>query len=112
MRASARTILAVICATGVVTAAATSGGSALAAGQASTTAIHTTAATRPWLPPTPTYWPQMVGEQSTRSQTITSGVQYNTDTYQTVGGAQKAQVLNIDLTNPNIKFGGPAPSPA
>ncbi|HUN35414.1 MAG TPA: phosphodiester glycosidase family protein, partial [Trebonia sp.] len=105
MRASARTILAVICATGVVTAAATSGGSALAAGQASTTAIHTTAATRPWLPPTPTYWPQMVGEQSTRSQTITSGVQYNTDTYQTVGGAQKAQVLNIDLTNPNIKFG-------
>ncbi|HTU71929.1 MAG TPA: phosphodiester glycosidase family protein [Trebonia sp.] len=105
MRATARTILAVICATGAITAAATSGGSALAASGASTTAIHTTAASRPWLPSTPTYWPQVVGQQATRPQTITSGVQWNTDTYQTVGGAQKAQVLNIDLTNPNLHFG-------
>jgi Phosphodiester glycosidase/Bacterial Ig-like domain (group 2) len=105
MRATARTILAIICATGAVTAAATSGGSALAAGQASSTAIHATAASRPWLPPTPTYWPQVVGQQSTRPQAITSGLQWNTDTYQTVGGAQKAQVMNIDLTNSNLRFG-------
>jgi exopolysaccharide biosynthesis protein len=105
MRASARTILAVICATGAVTAAATSGGSALAASHASNTAIATTAASRPWLPPTPTYWPQVVGEQSTRSQTITSGAQVHTETYQTVGGAQQAQVMNIDLTNKNLRFG-------
>jgi exopolysaccharide biosynthesis protein len=105
MRASARTILAVICAAGAVTAAATSGGSASAASHASNTAIKTTAASRPWLPPTPTYWPQVVGEQSTRPQAITSGAQWHTDTYQTVGGAQKAQVMNIDLTNPNLRFG-------
>ena len=56
-------------------------------------------------PSTPTYWPQVVGQQSIRPQTITSGVQWNTDTYQTAGGAQKAQVMNIDLTNQNLRFG-------
>jgi hypothetical protein len=60
---------------------------------------------RPWLPPTPTYWPQVVGEQATRPQTITHGVSWHTETYQTVGGAQRAQVLNVDLTDPNIRFG-------
>jgi Phosphodiester glycosidase/Bacterial Ig-like domain (group 2)/Calcineurin-like phosphoesterase len=105
MRAPARTMLAIICAAGAVTAAATSGGSALAAGHASDTAVKTTAASRPWLPPSPTYWPQVVGEQSTRPQTITSGAQWHTETYQTVGGAQQAQVMNIDLTNPNLRFG-------
>lgn len=105
MRASARAILAVICAAGAVTAAATSGGSALAAGHAADTAIKNTAASRPWLPPTPTYWPQVVGEQSTRPQTITSGAQWHTETYQTVAGAQQAQVMDIDLANPNLRFG-------
>jgi hypothetical protein len=105
MRASARAILAIVCAVGAVTAAATSGGSALAASHASNTATNTTAASRPWLPSTPTYWPQVVGKQSTRPQTITSGAQWHTETYQTVGGAQKAQVMNVDLTNPNIRFG-------
>jgi len=105
MRAPARAILAVICATGAIAAAATSGGSALAASHASSTATSTTGASRSWLPPTPAYWPQVVGEQATRPQTITSGLRWNTETYQTVGGAQKAQVMNIDLTNPNIRFG-------
>jgi hypothetical protein len=108
MRGPARAILAIVCAAGAVTAAATSGGSALAAGQGSGAAragITTTAASRPWLPSTPTYWPQIVGEQSARPQTITSGAQWHTETYQTVGGAQKAQVMNIDLTNPNLRFG-------
>jgi hypothetical protein len=58
-----------------------------------------------WLPPTPTYWPQVVGEQATRPQTITHGVSWHTETYQTVGGAQRAQVMNVDLTDPNIRFG-------
>jgi len=112
MRAPARAVLAIICAAGAVTAAAASGGTALAAGQtssaashASTTTIKTTADTRPWLPPTPTYWPQVVGEQSTRPQTITGGAQWHTETYQTVGGAQKAQVMDVDLTNSNLRFG-------
>jgi uncharacterized protein YjdB len=58
-----------------------------------------------WLPPTPTYWPQVVGEQSTRPQAITHGVSWHTETYQTVGGAQQAQVMNVDLTDPNVRFG-------
>ena len=105
MRGPARTILAIIGAAGAITAAATSGGSALASSHASGTASTATAASRPWLPPTPAYWPQVVGQQATRPQTITSGAQWHTDTYQTVGGAQQAQVMNIDLTNPNLRFG-------
>lgn len=105
MRGPARAILAIACAAGAVTAAATSGGSALAAGQASGTTTAATTASRPWLPSTPAYWPQVVGEQATGPQMITSGAQWHTETYQTVGGAQKAQVMNIDLTNPNLRFG-------
>jgi len=114
MRAQACAILAVICAAGVVAAAATTGGSAHATptggsahavSPASETAITTTADSRPWLPPTPTYWPQVVGEQSTRPQTITSGAQWYTEKYQTVAGAQQAQIMNIDLTNTNLRFG-------
>jgi uncharacterized protein YjdB len=60
---------------------------------------------RSWVPPTPTYWPQVVGEQATRPQTITHGVSWHTETYQTVGGAQRAQVMNVDLTDPNVRFG-------
>ncbi|HEX3515001.1 MAG TPA: phosphodiester glycosidase family protein, partial [Trebonia sp.] len=110
MRAPARTIVAIVCAAAAA-AAASSGGSALAAshpgsGASQTTpAIQTTAASRPWLPATPTYWPQVVGEQSTAPQTITSGAQWHTETYQTVGGAQQAQVMNIDLTSQNLRLG-------
>jgi hypothetical protein len=57
------------------------------------------------VPPTPTYWPQVVGEQATRPTTITSGLQWNTETYQTVAGAQRAQVMNVSLTDPHIRFG-------
>jgi hypothetical protein len=107
MRRSTRTILVIACVAGALTAAATSGGSALAASHASATRTTTTATTasRPWLPSTPTYWPQVVGEQSTKPTTITSGVQWSSQSYQTVGGAQRAQVMNVDLGNPNLRFG-------
>jgi hypothetical protein len=82
MRAAARTMLVIIC-----------GAAAIAA------------ASPPRLPPTPGYWPQVTGEQATRPQTITGGAQWHTETYQTVSGAQRAQVMNIDLTNPNVRFG-------
>jgi len=82
MRAAARTMLIIICGAGAIAAAS-----------------------RPSLPPTPGYWPQIVGEQATRPQTITAGAQWHTETYQTVSGAQRAQVMNIDLTNPNVRFG-------
>jgi Phosphodiester glycosidase/Bacterial Ig-like domain (group 2) len=70
MRAPARTMLAVICAAGAVTASQPA-----------------------------------AGEQSTGPQTITSGAQWHTETYQTAGGAQRAQVMNLDLGNPNLRLG-------
>jgi hypothetical protein len=97
--------VAVCCAAAVVAATAASGSPAYASGGAGGADAKTTAAARPWLPPTPTYWPQVVGEQSTSAQTITSGAQWHTENYQTVGGAQKAQVMNIDLTDSNLRFG-------
>jgi uncharacterized protein YjdB len=97
-----RTIVAVCCAAATVAATAASGGGAAFAASTNGAGGNST---RPWLPSTPTYWPQVVGEQSTSPETITSGVQLHTETYQTVGGAQKAQVLNVDLTNSNLHFG-------
>lgn len=105
MRSPVRVFLAVSCVVGSVAVVATSGGSALAAGHTGGATGTTTAAGRSWLPPTPTYWPQVVGEQSTPAQTVTGGVQLHTEAYQTVGGAQKAQVMNIDLTDSNLRFG-------
>ena len=109
MRARTRKILAVLCAAGSVAATVASGGNAFAAGHGGgdTTTTTTTSATagRPWLPPTPTYWPQVVGEQSTAARTVTGGLQWHTENYQTVGGAQQAQVMNVDLTDPNLSFG-------
>jgi exopolysaccharide biosynthesis protein len=58
-----------------------------------------------WLPPTPAYWPLVVGEQSGSSHAVTHGVDVHTETYQTVGGAQRARVMNVDLTDPNVRFG-------
>ncbi|MGH3158123.1 MAG: phosphodiester glycosidase family protein, partial [Streptosporangiaceae bacterium] len=56
------------------------------------------------MPSTPAYWPQVVGEQATRPVTITHGVQEYTENYQTVGGAQNAQIMNVDLADPNVHF--------
>jgi hypothetical protein len=47
----------------------------------------------------------VVGEQATRPQTITHGVQEYTENYQTVGGAQNAQIMNVNLSDPNLRFG-------
>lgn len=58
-----------------------------------------------WVPSTPTYWPQVVGEQATRPVTITHGVQEYTENYQTVAGAQNAQIMDVNLTDPNVHFG-------
>jgi hypothetical protein len=57
-----------------------------------------------WLPSTPTYSPLVTGKQTTDPQTITAGAQWRTETYQTVGGAQDARVMNLDLTNPNVRM--------
>jgi exopolysaccharide biosynthesis protein len=111
MMRTVRVVLAVLCAAGAVTAAAVPGATASADTQrAATAAARATTTARAghggdWLPSTPAYWPLVVGEQKTRAQVITKGVSWHTETYQTVGGAQRAQVMNVDLTDPNVRFG-------
>ncbi|MBO0828822.1 MAG: phosphodiester glycosidase family protein, partial [Streptosporangiales bacterium] len=77
-----------------------------------TGAASATAATPPqpaahpsWLPATPDQWPIVVDEKSTEKQTITRGLTHTQDTLNTVGGVQKAQVLQADLTDSNLRLG-------
>ena len=110
MRA-AGTTLAALCAAGALAAAALPTGAASAAAESAAAQVtasspaHAPARSRDWVPSTPTYWPQVVGEQATRAQTITHGVQEYTENYQTAGGAQNAQIMNVNLSDPNLRFG-------
>lgn len=63
-----------------------------------------TSSGKPWLPPTPSQWPVVVDEQNSAPQTVTRGITHSVDSLQTVAGAQKAQVLNVDLTDPNVRL--------
>lgn len=58
-----------------------------------------------WVPSTPALWPQVVSAASSAPQTITRGVTWTEDQYQTVSGAQQAQVLNLNLGDPNVHLG-------
>ena len=58
-----------------------------------------------WLPTTPDQWPLVVDENTSAAQTITRGITHTMDSVDTVGGAQKAQVLNVDLSDPNVRLG-------
>ncbi|WP_279583091.1 phosphodiester glycosidase family protein [Fodinicola feengrottensis] len=58
-----------------------------------------------WLPPTPATWPLVVDEQTSAKQTLTRGVQQWSDHLDTAGGAQRAQVMDVDLTDPNLRLG-------
>jgi exopolysaccharide biosynthesis protein len=102
MRAAGKA-LAALCAAGALTLGALSAGTAAASAAHATGAPH--ASSRSWLPSTPEYWPQVVGQQSTKPVTITHGVQEYTENYQTVGGAQDAQIMDVSLTDPNVHFG-------
>lgn len=63
------------------------------------------AGAKPWLPPTPDQWPVVVNASQTSEQTVTRGIGYHTDTYQTMGGAQHATVLDVDLADSNVRLG-------
>ena len=89
-------------AVGVTTAAPATGAGANAATAAST--VASTAAAN-WLPPTPDQWPLVVDETVTPATTLTRGVRQHADLLQTVGGAQRAQVLDVDLADPNVRLG-------
>ena len=87
----------------------TGGASAQSTPQTSSTQSGTTddhgAAGRPWLPPTPDQWPLVVNASQTSAQEVTRGIDYRTDTYQTVGGVQHSTELNVDLSDPNVRLG-------
>ena len=99
MRTPGRATLAAICVAGTVAAAAASGGNAVATSGATDTA-GTAAA-----PPTPLYWPRVLSERSSGAQTITGGALWHTEAYRTAGGGQRAQVMDIDLSSRNLRFG-------
>jgi hypothetical protein len=60
---------------------------------------------RPWLPPTPPNWSLVVDQGSTAPTTVTRGISEYSETYDTVGGRQHTQVLDVDLTDPNVRLG-------
>jgi exopolysaccharide biosynthesis protein len=59
----------------------------------------------PWLPATPSAWNLVVDEDSTPAMTVTRGVTERSETLDTVGGRQHTQVLDVDLTDPNVRLG-------
>ncbi|MGW4882805.1 phosphodiester glycosidase family protein [Streptomyces sp. NPDC004262] len=58
-----------------------------------------------WLPDTPENWPLVVDRTRTPSETVTRGLKHYSETYDTVGGRQHIQVLQADLTDPNLRVG-------
>ncbi len=58
-----------------------------------------------WLPSTPPGWPQVVDFSRTPADTVTHGVKHYSETYDTVGGRQHTQVLDVDLADPNVRLG-------
>jgi exopolysaccharide biosynthesis protein len=66
---------------------------------------HAPVPAKPWLPPTPANWPQVVDFSRTPSSLVTRGVEHYSETYDTVGGRQHTQVLTADLGDPNVRVG-------
>ncbi|WP_041540370.1 phosphodiester glycosidase family protein [Catenulispora acidiphila] len=98
---SATVVAALVC--GAL--AGTGGASAQTSGTDDTAAHSGGGDGRPWLPPTPDQWPLVVTASNTAQQEITRGIDYQTDTYQTVGGVQHSTELNVDLSDPNVRLG-------
>jgi hypothetical protein len=95
--------MAALCLTAALISGALPGGAAVAS--AARAAGTAQAAGGGWVPSTPEYWPQVVTQQSAAPETITRGVTWHSETYQTVGGAQRAQIMNVDLADPNLRLG-------
>ncbi|MFE2139479.1 hypothetical protein ACFW9X_40935, partial [Streptomyces sp. NPDC059466] len=60
---------------------------------------------RNWLPDTPENWPLVVDYTHTPAETVTRGLRHYGETYDTVGGRQHIQVLEADLSDPNLRVG-------
>ncbi|HEY1487951.1 MAG TPA: phosphodiester glycosidase family protein [Micromonosporaceae bacterium] len=72
---------------------------------AATPGSSSQAAAAGWLPSTPQQWPVVVNETVGPSETITRGLTHHSESYETVGGAQRAQVLDADMTDSNLRLG-------
>jgi exopolysaccharide biosynthesis protein len=68
-------------------------------------AHHAHAATGSWLPEAPDFWPVVVDQSHTATVPVTHGVDTYSETYDAVGGRQHTQVMNVDLTDPNVRVG-------
>ncbi len=71
---------------------------------AATTATATPADAA-WLPATPAGWNLVVDRGTTPATTVTKGVTEQGETLDTVAGRQHTQVLDVDLTDPNVRLG-------
>ncbi|MEU3246076.1 MULTISPECIES: phosphodiester glycosidase family protein [unclassified Streptomyces] len=68
-------------------------------------APHGRPADRNWLPATPENWPLVVDHTRTPAETVTRGPRHYGETYDTVGGRRHIQVLEADLSDPNLRVG-------
>lgn len=55
-----------------------------------------------WLPTTPTAWPLVVDASSGRPETIAGGITHTSSVWDTVGGRQSIQTLDVDLADPAV----------
>lgn len=58
-----------------------------------------------WLPATPSAWNLVVDKADTPPITVTGGVTERAETLDTVSGRQHTQVMDVDLTDPNVRLG-------
>ncbi|KAA2261331.1 hypothetical protein F0L68_17980 [Solihabitans fulvus] len=63
------------------------------------------ASARDWLPATPVNWPVVVDQSRTEDRTVTRGAKTYAETYDTVGGRQHTHVLDLDLSDRNLRLG-------
>ncbi len=103
-RRAARLGPALLAAAALVAATVAQAPAALAGPAVRATAAPTGRAAS-WLPATPPGWQQVVDAGRTRSETVTHGVTHFSETYDTVGGRQHTQVLDVNLADPNVRVG-------
>ncbi|HJP79982.1 MAG TPA: phosphodiester glycosidase family protein [Pseudonocardiaceae bacterium] len=101
-RRRARLLCAVAVSAATVLASAVT---ATAAPAKSTSDITGAASGNGWLPATPSAWDLVVDKTSTPAFTVTKGVTEHSDTIDAVSGRQHTQVMNVDLTDPNLRLG-------
>lgn len=87
----------------IVAVLATAGGQFVSTGTAA--AAVGTPGDASWLPATPSAWNLVVDRSDTPAMTVTRGVTEKSETIDTVGGAQHTQVMNVDLSDPNVRVG-------